>query len=127
MEGRGFATDPFPLDRRLEAWREALAEAGLVADAEFSPPHGRLLRDGAPLGTELVLITAGLQRLRRSAEPASDRPWLGTLLEGTAKLPGGDVARAHDLLHWPSAPGPMLASVGRFRLMLLRLLWRDAR
>ena len=127
MDNRGFATDPFPLERRPDAWGEALAEVGLASDAEHGPPEGRLLKFNAPFGTELVLLTAGPQSLRRSAEPVSDRPWLGTLLEGAARLPGAGIARTRDLLHWPPAPGPLLTSTGRFRLMLLRLPRRDTR
>jgi acetamidase/formamidase/AraC-like DNA-binding protein len=127
MDPRGFATEPYPLDRRLVAWGEALATVGLAAEAEAGPPEGRLVTHAAPLGTELILIAAGPQRLRRAGEPPSDRAWLGTLLEGTARLPGNDIARARDLLHWPPAAGPMLTASGRFRLMLLRLPWQDAR
>jgi acetamidase/formamidase/AraC-like DNA-binding protein len=131
MATQAFATEPYPLDRRLAAWGDALAGIGLAADADSGPPEGSLVTHSAPLGTELILISGGPQRLRRTAEPMSDRAWLGTLLEGTARLPGAEMAiemaGARDLLHWPSAAGPMLTSAGRFRLMLLRLPWQDAR
>jgi acetamidase/formamidase/AraC-like DNA-binding protein len=122
-----FSTDPFPLDQRAAAWGQALLAAGLAAEPEPAAPDGLLIRYRAPRGTELVLIAAGPQRLLRAPETASDSAWLGSLLEGAAQLAGADMARPRDLLHWPAAPGPLLAPIGRFRLMLLRLPRLDAR
>ena len=122
-----FSTDPFPLDRRSAAWDEALGTVGLAIGRDSGPPDGRLLRFCAPQGTEIVLIIAGPQRLLRTPQTGGERVWLGILLEGTARLSGEETIREGELLYWPSAPGPLLALSGWFRLLLLRLPRLDPR
>jgi acetamidase/formamidase/AraC-like DNA-binding protein len=122
-----FSTDPFPLDQRSAAWGQALAAMGLGAEQDSLAPEGMLLRYRAPLGMDLALLLGGPQRLFRARDAGIDRAWLGTLLDGTARLSGGDTVHRRDLLHWPNTSGPLLAPIGRFRLLLLRLPPGDAR
>ncbi|HUC17588.1 MAG TPA: acetamidase/formamidase family protein [Acetobacteraceae bacterium] len=124
-----FSTDPFPLDQRA-AWGDALRKIGLASGTGSSPPDGRLLHCLAPGGTEIALITGGPQSLWRAPPTRNDRPgdeklWLGTLLEGMASLPGEESVREGELLYWPAAAGPLLAPIGWFRLLLVRLPRRD--
>jgi acetamidase/formamidase/AraC-like DNA-binding protein len=127
MDVERFSTDPFPLDRRFSAWDEALRAAGLGGEPEAEPPSGKLVRRTTPQGTDIVLIAGAPQRLARTLTPGADRVWLGTFLEGTGWLPGGEAARERELLYWPAASGPLCAPVGRFRLVLLGLSRLDPR
>ncbi|HTW69578.1 MAG TPA: acetamidase/formamidase family protein [Acetobacteraceae bacterium] len=122
-----FNTDPFPVDQRTSTWEQALSRVGLAAASESAMPEGRLLRHCAPQGTEIVLIAGGPQRLLRAPRAGSGQGWLGTLLEGAARLPGDAIVRERDLLCWPAAAGPLLTLSGRFRLLLLRLPRLDLR
>ena len=121
MSVERFSTDPFPLDQRAAAWDGALRLVGLASDQASAPVDGRQLSDAA---TGLVLITTGPQHLRRTG---IERAWLGLLSEGRATLAGGETARERDLLYWPAGAGPLLAPIGRVRLLLLGLPRLDLR
>ena len=127
MDIERFSTDPFPLDRRFTAWDEALRAAGLGVEPEAAAPSGRLVRRITPQGTEIVVIAGAPQRLVRTLAPGADRAWLGTFLEGTGGLAGGEAARERELLYWPAAFGPLCAPPGRFRLVLLGFSGLDPR
>lgn len=124
MSVERFSTDPFPLDRRGAAWDEALRERGLAAECE-APLDGRLLFYRAPQGCEISLIASGAQRLIRRPRAGVDAVWLGSLLQGSARLPGDARAHEGELLYWSSAAGPLLEPSGKFRLLLLRLSQRE--
>ncbi len=122
-----FSTDPFPVDQRTSTWEQALSQVGIVAQPESAVPEGRLLRHCAPQGSEIVLIAGGPQRLLRAPPAGNTQGWLGTLLEGAARLQDDATVRERDLVCWPPAAGPLLTLSGRFRLLLLRVPQVDLR
>ncbi|MDE8347095.1 MAG: hypothetical protein POH28_13125, partial [Acidocella sp.] len=99
-----FNADPFPLDRRAEAWNIALEALGLETVGDVLPSGGRLLRFQAPQATEFLLFIAGPLALVRLAT-ATDHAWLGLPLDGAMRLSDNITVRERELVFWPAGIG----------------------